>query len=94
MIFKYGFKCNRKNNIAHYNEDMMMKLIIAHDVKDEKHECSLGTITLPLSRLLEADDMTLNQRFPLKNSGPGCTVKMKMALRVRAPPAGDAPTLR
>uniref|UniRef100_A0A8D3D652 Extended synaptotagmin-2-like n=1 Tax=Scophthalmus maximus TaxID=52904 RepID=A0A8D3D652_SCOMX len=55
-------------------------------VKDEKHECSLGTITLPLSRLLEADDMTLNQRFPLKNSGPGCTVKMKMALRVRAPP--------
>uniref|UniRef100_A0A8D3E6E6 Extended synaptotagmin-2-like n=1 Tax=Scophthalmus maximus TaxID=52904 RepID=A0A8D3E6E6_SCOMX len=60
------------------------------EVKDEKHECSLGTITLPLSRLLEADDMTLNQRFPLKNSGPGCTVKMKMALRVRAPPAGDA----
>uniref|UniRef100_A0A8D3D2V7 Extended synaptotagmin-2-like n=1 Tax=Scophthalmus maximus TaxID=52904 RepID=A0A8D3D2V7_SCOMX len=59
------------------------------EVKDEKHECSLGTITLPLSRLLEADDMTLNQRFPLKNSGPGCTVKMKMALRVRAPPAGD-----
>uniref|UniRef100_A0A8D2ZVW1 Extended synaptotagmin-like protein 2a n=1 Tax=Scophthalmus maximus TaxID=52904 RepID=A0A8D2ZVW1_SCOMX len=53
------------------------------EVKDEKHECSLGTITLPLSRLLEADDMTLNQRFPLKNSGPGCTVKMKMALRVR-----------
>uniref|UniRef100_A0A8D3C8Y1 Extended synaptotagmin-2-like n=1 Tax=Scophthalmus maximus TaxID=52904 RepID=A0A8D3C8Y1_SCOMX len=52
------------------------------EVKDEKHECSLGTITLPLSRLLEADDMTLNQRFPLKNSGPGCTVKMKMALRV------------
>ncbi|XP_034410900.1 extended synaptotagmin-2 isoform X2 [Cyclopterus lumpus] len=52
------------------------------EVKDEKHECSLGTLTLPLSRLLEAEDMTLNQRFPLRNSGPNCTLKMKMALRV------------
>ncbi|XP_034559114.1 extended synaptotagmin-2 isoform X2 [Notolabrus celidotus] len=52
------------------------------EVKDEKHECSMGTLTLPLARLLEAKDMTLNQRFPLKNSGPSCTLKMKMALRV------------
>uniref|UniRef100_A0A668AVW0 Extended synaptotagmin 2 n=1 Tax=Myripristis murdjan TaxID=586833 RepID=A0A668AVW0_9TELE len=52
------------------------------EVKDEKHECSLGTLTLPLSRLLEAQDMTMNERFPLKNSGPSCTLKMKMALRV------------
>lgn len=37
---------------------------------------------LPLTRLLEAEDMTLNQRFPLKNSGPSCTLKMKIALRV------------
>lgn len=54
-------------------------------MKDEKHECSLGTLTLPLSRLLEAEEMTLNQRFPLKNSGPSCTLKMKMALRVGRP---------
>ncbi|XP_039999596.1 extended synaptotagmin-2-A isoform X3 [Xiphias gladius] len=52
------------------------------EVKDEKHDCSLGVLTLPLNSLLEAEDMTLNQRFPLKNSGPSCTVKMKMALRV------------
>ncbi|KAM4605509.1 extended synaptotagmin-2-A isoform 1-T1 [Polymixia lowei] len=52
------------------------------EVKDEKHDCSLGTLTLPLARLLEAEDLTLNQRFPLKNSGPSCTLKMKMALRV------------
>ncbi|XP_040910491.1 extended synaptotagmin-2-A isoform X2 [Toxotes jaculatrix] len=52
------------------------------EVKDEKHDCSLGTLTVPLSRLLEAKDMTLNQRFPLTNSGPSCTLKMKMALRV------------
>lgn len=58
-------------------------------VRDEKHECSLGTVTLPLSRLLEAEDMTLNQRFPLKNSGPSCTLKMKVALRVRRQHAND-----
>ncbi|XP_072219222.1 extended synaptotagmin-2-like isoform X2 [Leuresthes tenuis] len=52
------------------------------EVKDEKHECSLGTVTVPLTSLLQAEDMTLNQRFPLKNSGPSCTLKMKMALRV------------
>ncbi|CAF97775.1 unnamed protein product, partial [Tetraodon nigroviridis] len=52
------------------------------EVKDQKHDCSLGTLTLPLSRLLEAEDMTLNQRFPLKNSGPSCTLKLKIALRV------------
>ncbi|XP_059201239.1 extended synaptotagmin-2-like isoform X3 [Centropristis striata] len=52
------------------------------EVKDEKHECSLGTMVLPLTRLLEAEDMTLNQRFPLRNSGPSCTLKMKIALRV------------
>uniref|UniRef100_A0A8C7KHI7 Extended synaptotagmin 2 n=1 Tax=Oncorhynchus kisutch TaxID=8019 RepID=A0A8C7KHI7_ONCKI len=53
------------------------------EVKDEKHECSLGTLNLPLVRLLEAEDMTLHQRFPLKNSGPSCTLKIKIALRVR-----------
>ncbi|KAM4728266.1 extended synaptotagmin-2 isoform 2-T2 [Anableps anableps] len=52
------------------------------EVKDAKHECSLGTLALPLTRLLEAEDMTLSQRFPLKNSAPSCTLKMKIALRV------------
>ncbi|XP_062386796.1 extended synaptotagmin-2 isoform X2 [Sardina pilchardus] len=52
------------------------------EVKDEKHECSLGMLSLPLSQLLEADQMTLNQRFPLSQSGPSATLKMKMALRV------------
>uniref|UniRef100_A0A671Z2Q0 Extended synaptotagmin 2 n=1 Tax=Sparus aurata TaxID=8175 RepID=A0A671Z2Q0_SPAAU len=61
------------------------------EVKDDKHECTLGTLTLPLSRLLEAEDMTLNQRFPMKNSGPSCTLKMKMALRVRKPSSSSTP---
>uniref|UniRef100_A0A3P9MPN4 Extended synaptotagmin-like protein 2a n=1 Tax=Oryzias latipes TaxID=8090 RepID=A0A3P9MPN4_ORYLA len=52
------------------------------EVKDAKHECSMGTITVPLSRLVEAKNMMLNEHFPMKNQGPGSTVKMKMALRV------------
>uniref|UniRef100_A0A8C2ZSI0 Extended synaptotagmin 2 n=1 Tax=Cyclopterus lumpus TaxID=8103 RepID=A0A8C2ZSI0_CYCLU len=60
------------------------------EVKDEKHECSLGTLTLPLSRLLEAEDMTLNQRFPLRNSGPNCTLKMKMVLCLETPSSTNA----
>lgn len=52
------------------------------EVKDDKHECSLGTFSLPLSKLLQEDQMTISQRFLLKNSGPGATLKMKMALRI------------
>ncbi|XP_048866695.1 extended synaptotagmin-2-like isoform X5 [Brienomyrus brachyistius] len=52
------------------------------EVKDDKHACSLGTLSLPLRPLLEAEDMTLDQRFPLCNSGPECTLKMKVVLRV------------
>uniref|UniRef100_A0AAR2KCH4 Extended synaptotagmin-like protein 2a n=1 Tax=Pygocentrus nattereri TaxID=42514 RepID=A0AAR2KCH4_PYGNA len=52
------------------------------EVKDERHECTLGTLTLPLTQLLEAGNMTLSHRFPLKSAGPSATLKMKMALRV------------
>uniref|UniRef100_A0A674EWX0 Extended synaptotagmin 2 n=1 Tax=Salmo trutta TaxID=8032 RepID=A0A674EWX0_SALTR len=52
------------------------------EVRDEKHDCSLGTLSLPLARLLESEDMTLHQRFDLKSSGTNSTIKMKMALRV------------
>ncbi|XP_052403573.1 extended synaptotagmin-2-A-like isoform X1 [Carassius gibelio] len=52
------------------------------EVKDAKHECSLGTFSFLLSKLLQEDQMTISQRFPLRNSGPGSTIKMKMALRI------------
>lgn len=55
-------------------------------VRDEQHQCSLGNLKIPLSRLLTSDDMTINQRFQLSNSGPNSTLKMKIALRVRSPP--------
>lgn len=66
------------------------------EVKDEKHECSLGTLALPLTRLLEAEEMTLSERFPLSNSGPSCTLKMKMALKLlsleKLSPADQTPS--
>uniref|UniRef100_A0A8C7TK90 Extended synaptotagmin 2 n=1 Tax=Oncorhynchus mykiss TaxID=8022 RepID=A0A8C7TK90_ONCMY len=62
------------------------------EVKDEKHDCSLGTLSLPLARLLEAEDMTLHQRFNLKSSGTNSTIKMKMALRVREKLTGSDQT--
>lgn len=52
------------------------------EVKDERHECSLGTMTLPLTQLLEAENMTLSHKFPLRSAGPSATLKMKMALRI------------
>lgn len=52
------------------------------EVKDDKHKCTLGNLTVPLSSLLMEEDMTLTQCFALKNSGPSSTIKLKMALRI------------
>ncbi|XP_008394956.1 extended synaptotagmin-2 isoform X3 [Poecilia reticulata] len=52
------------------------------EIKDDKHKCTLGILRVPLSDLLSEEDMTLAQCFPLKNSGPSSTIKLKMALRI------------
>ncbi|RXM30792.1 Extended synaptotagmin-2 [Acipenser ruthenus] len=52
------------------------------EIKDEKHACSLGTVNLPLINVMEAEEMTLTQRFPIKSSGPNSTLKLKLALRI------------
>ncbi|OXB66916.1 hypothetical protein ASZ78_017044, partial [Callipepla squamata] len=52
------------------------------EVRDEQHQCSLGNFKLPLSQLLESEDLTMHQRFQLSNSGPNSTINMKIALRV------------
>ncbi|XP_068566036.1 extended synaptotagmin-2 isoform X1 [Cebidichthys violaceus] len=52
------------------------------EVKDDKHKCTLGSLSVPLSGLLAEEEMTLTQCFPLKNSGPSSTIKLKMALRI------------
>ncbi|XP_075936823.1 extended synaptotagmin-2 [Anarhichas minor] len=52
------------------------------EVKDDKHKCTLGSLSVPLSGLLAEEEMTLTQCFTLKNSGPSSTIKLKMALRI------------
>ncbi|KAM4697944.1 extended synaptotagmin-3 [Rhinophrynus dorsalis] len=51
-------------------------------VKDDDRQCALGTLDLALHRLLSSEEMTVDQRFPLANSGPNSTIKMKLVLRV------------
>lgn len=58
-------------------------LCLNAQVKDDKRKCTLGNLTVPLSILLTKEHMTLTQCFPLKNSGPSSTIKLKMALRVK-----------
>lgn len=52
------------------------------EVRDSKHKSSLGSVQVALSSLLKEADMTLNQQFPLQNSGPNSTLKLKMDLRI------------
>ncbi|MEE6467245.1 hypothetical protein FKM82_007173 [Ascaphus truei] len=52
------------------------------EVRDEYHQSSMGNIKVPLSQLLSSEELTMNQRFQLNNSGPNSTLKMKIALRI------------
>uniref|UniRef100_A0A672ICS5 Extended synaptotagmin-3-like n=1 Tax=Salarias fasciatus TaxID=181472 RepID=A0A672ICS5_SALFA len=47
-----------------------------------KVQTQLGVLNIPLTRLLETSDMTLDQRFPLDRSGASSHIKMKVTLRV------------
>uniref|UniRef100_A0A8C8SLZ6 Extended synaptotagmin-1 n=1 Tax=Pelusios castaneus TaxID=367368 RepID=A0A8C8SLZ6_9SAUR len=51
-------------------------------VKDDTRQGSLGSVTVRLSRLLSAEDMTLDQWFQLENSGPGSRIYMKLVMRI------------
>ncbi|KAM9177111.1 LOW QUALITY PROTEIN: extended synaptotagmin-1 [Mergus octosetaceus] len=62
-------------------------------VKDDPRQGSLGSLALPLSRLLQAPELTLAQPFPLQHSGPCSRLYMKLVLRVLYldAPEGSAP---
>ncbi|XP_032900467.1 extended synaptotagmin-2 isoform X2 [Amblyraja radiata] len=62
------------------------------EVKDDRHQCPLGSFTLPLKQLLQAEELTINERFPLNNSGPSSTLKMKIMLRILAAEKQDKAT--
>ncbi|KAJ8410630.1 hypothetical protein AAFF_G00195340 [Aldrovandia affinis] len=51
-------------------------------IKEPEKKTPLGTLTLPLTRLLNASDLTLDQRFLLERSGANSQIKMKATLRI------------
>lgn len=51
-------------------------------VKDDDRSFSLGSLAIPLSRLLESPDLTLDQWFHLDNSGSASRIYIKIVLRV------------
>uniref|UniRef100_A0A8C4QP28 Extended synaptotagmin 2 n=1 Tax=Eptatretus burgeri TaxID=7764 RepID=A0A8C4QP28_EPTBU len=53
------------------------------EVKDDEQQCSLGSLSIPLQKIIAADDLMLDQSFLLNQSGPSSLLKMKIALRVR-----------
>ncbi|XP_010563479.1 PREDICTED: extended synaptotagmin-1 [Haliaeetus leucocephalus] len=50
-------------------------------VKDDPRQSSLGSLSLPLARLLNSPELTLDQPFQLQHSGPGSRLYMKLVLR-------------
>uniref|UniRef100_A0A8C5AN82 Extended synaptotagmin-like protein 1a n=1 Tax=Gadus morhua TaxID=8049 RepID=A0A8C5AN82_GADMO len=52
-------------------------------VKDDDRALSLGSLTIPLARLLESPGLVLDQWFSLENSGSASRIYIKTILRVR-----------
>ncbi|XP_077339533.1 extended synaptotagmin-1 isoform X2 [Lithobates pipiens] len=51
-------------------------------VKDDDRQQTLGTLSVPLSRILCADHLTLDQWFQLDNSGLKSRIYMKLVMRI------------
>lgn len=51
-------------------------------VKDDDRALSLGSLTIPLARLLSSPNLTMDQWFQLDNSGPGSRIYINTILRV------------
>uniref|UniRef100_A0A672RDG5 Extended synaptotagmin-3-like n=1 Tax=Sinocyclocheilus grahami TaxID=75366 RepID=A0A672RDG5_SINGR len=64
------------------------------EVKEHEKKSSLGKLTLPLVRLLNVSDMTMDQRFQLERSGANSQIKMKAVLRVKKVPVSSVPVSR
>lgn len=51
-------------------------------VKDDDRALSLGSLTVPLMRLLASPELTMDQWFQLENSGSASRIYIKTVLRV------------
>ncbi|XP_048839629.1 extended synaptotagmin-1 isoform X2 [Brienomyrus brachyistius] len=61
-------------------------------VKDDDKAASLGTLSVPLSRLLSSAELTMNQWFQLDRSGPVSRIYIKAVLRVLLPNENASPS--
>uniref|UniRef100_A0AAY4B4T8 Extended synaptotagmin-3 n=1 Tax=Denticeps clupeoides TaxID=299321 RepID=A0AAY4B4T8_9TELE len=59
--------------------------VLKVQVKVHEKKTLLGVVTLPLNRLLNAPDMTLDQSFLLERSGANSQLKMKATMRILKP---------
>ncbi|XP_072775839.1 extended synaptotagmin-1 [Taeniopygia guttata] len=60
-------------------------------VKDDPRQTPLGSLSLPLSRLLSAPGMALDGPFPLRGAGPGARLHLQLELRVLFPEPPEVP---
>ncbi|XP_066441259.1 extended synaptotagmin-1 [Eleutherodactylus coqui] len=51
-------------------------------VKDDDRQYSLGSLSIPLARILSADQLTLDQWFQLENSGQRSRIYLKLVMRI------------
>ncbi|XP_024919535.1 extended synaptotagmin-3 isoform X2 [Cynoglossus semilaevis] len=84
----------RKSKVVYATKDPVWEegfTFFVHDVKTQQLNLQLkepekknplGVLTLPLSRLLDTSDMTLDQRFLLERSGANSQIKLKATLRI------------
>lgn len=57
-------------------------MFFALQVKEHEKKSQLGILNLPLNRLLNTSNMSMDQRFPLERSGANSQIKLKATLRV------------
>lgn len=56
--------------------------VFLNQVKDDDRALSLGSLTIPLIRLLATPELTMDQWFQLENSGSASRIYIKFVLRV------------
>lgn len=56
--------------------------VFLNQVKDDDRAFSLGSLTIPLARLLATHELTMDQWFHLENSGSASRIYIKIVLRV------------
>lgn len=59
-----------------------MVLCFGNQVKDDDRALSLGSLTIPLMRLLASPELTMDQWFQLENSSSASRIYVKTVLRV------------